>query len=282
MNCSTIGSIAISRKSQPSPLGEPLRVAARPLRRVARRHRDAVHALGAERLDRERRDECRVDPAGDADDDLLEAVLAHVVAEPELERQPHLLEVVAERRRAAARPCPSARAARRRGSSRPRRGRRDPARARGGACRSGGASRRRTARRRSAAAPPRSRARARARRPRRRSRASARRRSARPGRRPCCRTRRTQTVARARAEHLFALAVAQQVERRRRDVDDQLAPASARSVAGGPGCHMSSQIVTPTSVVAVLEEVEPVARREIAELVEDAVVRQETLLRRAP
>ena len=26
------------------------------------------------------------------------------------------------------------------------------------------------------------------------------------------------------------------------------APASARSVAGGPGCHMSSQIVRPTSV----------------------------------
>ena len=56
------------------------------------------------------------------------------------------------------------------------------------------------------------------------------------------------------------------------------APASARSVAGGPGCHMSSQIVTPIERVAVLEEVEAVARREVAELVEDAVVRQEALL----
>ena len=32
------------------------------------------------------------------------------------------------------------------------------------------------------------------------------------------------------------------------------APASARSVAGGPGCQMSSQTVGPTSVVADPEQ----------------------------
>ena len=53
-----------------------------------------MHAIGAERLRRERGDERRVDPARDADDDLAEAVLAHVVGEPELERDPHLLELV--------------------------------------------------------------------------------------------------------------------------------------------------------------------------------------------
>ena len=55
------------------------------------------------------------------------------------------------------------------------------------------------------------------------------------------------------------------------------APASARSVAGGPGCQMSSQTVGPSEHLAVLEQEEVAARSEVAVLVEDAVVRQEAL-----
>ncbi len=55
------------------------------------------------------------------------------------------------------------------------------------------------------------------------------------------------------------------------------APARARSVAGGPGCQMSSQIVGPTIVSPESEQEEVVAGREVAVLVEDAVVRQEAL-----
>ena len=55
------------------------------------------------------------------------------------------------------------------------------------------------------------------------------------------------------------------------------APASARSVAGGPGCQTSSQIVIPTVVVAEAEDDEVAALGEVAVLVEDAVVREEVL-----
>ena len=65
---------------------QTLRVALRPLRREAGRHRDAVHALGPERIDRERRDERRVDPAREPEYDVAEAVLADVVAECQHER----------------------------------------------------------------------------------------------------------------------------------------------------------------------------------------------------
>src|SRR5262249_21768646 len=37
------------------------------------------------------------DPAGDADHHLTKAVLVHVVTQPELEREPHLLELVEAR-----------------------------------------------------------------------------------------------------------------------------------------------------------------------------------------
>ena len=57
-----------------------------------------MDALGAERLDRERRRDSRVDPARHADDDVVEAVLGDVVAEAEDECAAHLLEVVVERR----------------------------------------------------------------------------------------------------------------------------------------------------------------------------------------
>ena len=53
--------------------------------------------FGSQRFGRECRRDRRVDAAGDADDDLAEAVLVHVVVQPELERQPHLLELVDER-----------------------------------------------------------------------------------------------------------------------------------------------------------------------------------------
>ena len=55
------------------------------------------------------------------------------------------------------------------------------------------------------------------------------------------------------------------------------APARARSVAGGPGCHMSSQIVTPASVLPCSSRSRSRPWREVARLVEDAVVRQEAL-----
>src|SRR5918996_2619259 len=57
-----------------------------------------MNAVGAERLDRQRGRQRRVDAARDGDDDVAEAVLLDVVAQPELEREPHLLEL-AERLR---------------------------------------------------------------------------------------------------------------------------------------------------------------------------------------
>ncbi len=53
-----------------------------------------MDAVGAERLDTERGGERGVDPARDADHDVAEAVLRHVVVQPELEREAHLLELV--------------------------------------------------------------------------------------------------------------------------------------------------------------------------------------------
>ena len=57
-----------------------------------------MDAVGAERLDGEGGGDGGVDPARDADDDGVEAVLRHVVAQAEDERAPHLLEIVCERR----------------------------------------------------------------------------------------------------------------------------------------------------------------------------------------
>ena len=50
------------------------------------------------------------------------------------------------------------------------------------------------------------------------------------------------------------------------------APASARSVAGGPGSQTSSQIVGPTRTSPKRSSEQVAARREVAVLVEDAVV----------
>ena len=56
-----------------------------------------MHTFRPERIDGERRDERRVDPAREAEDDFAEAVLADVVPEGEHERPPHLLELRLER-----------------------------------------------------------------------------------------------------------------------------------------------------------------------------------------
>ena len=55
------------------------------------------------------------------------------------------------------------------------------------------------------------------------------------------------------------------------------APASARSVAGGPGCQMSSHTVGPSSASPCSQQEEIAPRREVAVLVEDPVVRKEPL-----
>ena len=178
----------------PEALREPPRVAAGALRREPRRHRDAVHPLGAERLDRERRGQRRVDPAGQPDDDVAKAVLLHVVAQPELEREPHLLEVVAEGRNRfrgdspdRGLPLPVAE----HDGFDPAAALRAPAPAPAVASRSAAVPSPRSGRRPRPAAPPRTPGPGRAPRPRRRGRPSGRRRPARPARRQRSRTRRS-------------------------------------------------------------------------------------------
>ena len=79
----------------PSELGD---APPRPTRVASDENREGIETqctrLGAERLGGERSCQRGVDAAGDADDDLREAVLLDVVAEAELKREPHLLEVV--------------------------------------------------------------------------------------------------------------------------------------------------------------------------------------------
>ena len=58
-----------------------------------------MHAVGPERTHGDRRGQRRVDPAREPDHDLAEAVLRHVVAQAELERLAHLLQVVERLRR---------------------------------------------------------------------------------------------------------------------------------------------------------------------------------------
>ena len=70
-----------------------------------------MHAVRAQRLGGECRGHRRVDPARHADDDLAKAVLADVVVQAQLEREPHLLELRLERDDAARRLAPVARGA---------------------------------------------------------------------------------------------------------------------------------------------------------------------------
>ena len=72
-----------------------------------------MHPLLAERLDGQGGRERRVDSARDSDYHLPEAVLVHVAAQAELEREPHLLQLVEPRRDAGLeRRSPSRRGAR--------------------------------------------------------------------------------------------------------------------------------------------------------------------------
>ena len=84
-------------------------------------------------------------------------------------------------------------------------------------------------------------------------------------------------VARARGEHLLALAVAADVERRGREVDEQLRAGEREIGRGRPGLPHVLADRRPDQRAAVLEEKEVVAGREVAVLVEDAVVREEAL-----
>ena len=69
---------------------QQLGVGARALARVARRHRHAVDVLGAEGVGGDAGHERRVDATGEADHDVGEAVLAHVVAGADHQRLVHL------------------------------------------------------------------------------------------------------------------------------------------------------------------------------------------------
>ena len=70
----------------PEALRERRRVGNAVLARIARRHEHAEHVLGPERVDRDRGDERRIDPARKADQHVVESVLAHVVAGAQHER----------------------------------------------------------------------------------------------------------------------------------------------------------------------------------------------------
>ena len=229
-------------------LGEPPRVGACRLGRVARRHRDAVHALRAERLDGERGRERRVDPAGDADHDVAEAVLADVVAQAELEREPHLLELGhgSARKGSIRSPCERQSPSSTTGTS-------------GGVPRSRASARRRTSRSRRPTASAGSMS----------TTSSA---SSNPGARastwpsssstsewpskissscpPTALQKATkQELSRARVANISSRSRSRPTWNGEAEMFvSSCAPASARSVAGGPGCHMSSQIVGPTSV----------------------------------
>ncbi len=80
-------------------VGELFGVGARAVARVPRRHRHAVHVLGAERVGGDARDERRVDATRQADDDVGEAVLADVVAGAEHERLVDLGDRIEQRAR---------------------------------------------------------------------------------------------------------------------------------------------------------------------------------------
>ena len=89
--------MAIVRQSMPRLSASALGVGMRAVARVAARHRDAVHVLGPERVGRDRGDERGVDPAGEADDDIAEPVLGHIVAGAEDEGFVDLLVAVGHR-----------------------------------------------------------------------------------------------------------------------------------------------------------------------------------------
>ncbi len=80
------GSIASSWVRSPSAAASARASACVSRRGVRGGHDRGADALGAERVSGQAGDERRVDPAGEAEHDALEAVLAHVVAQAERER----------------------------------------------------------------------------------------------------------------------------------------------------------------------------------------------------
>ena len=109
MRAASIGTVTVR---MPRFARERVGVGDAALAREARRHEHADHVLGPERVDRDRRDQRRVDAAGEPDEHVGEAVLAHVVAGAEHERLVHLV----HRRRAAARSAAASRRSPRRAS----------------------------------------------------------------------------------------------------------------------------------------------------------------------
>ena len=189
-------------------------------------------------------------PPGEADHDVAEAVLADVVAQAELEREAHLLEVVAS---GARRPRMQGVALGRRGGESSHLGVGSTVPRSRASARAGG--------RRAAAARPRgrvevddeqllleARAPARRARPRRRGRPSS------PSK---ISSSWPPTMLQSAMKHELSRARTRSISSRSRSLPTwngeaemftmSCAPASARSVAGGPGCQMSSQIVGPTT-----------------------------------
>ena len=246
----------------------------------ARRHGDADDVLRPQRLDGERRGQRRVDPARDPEDDVREAVLLRVVAQAELDGEAHLLELVEQ---LARRPCRRRplRGGSPRGTSTIRpvgQSRQRPREGTAARVAEAAGHRGRSRRRRPAAAPPRRQGRARRPRRSRRARGSGRRRSARPGRRRRSRSTIQQELSRARVASISSRSAPLPTWKGEAEMfATTCAPASARSVAGGPGCQMSSQTVGPTSVSPAAQQHETAAGLEVPVLVEDAVVGQELL-----
>ena len=240
-----------------------------------------MHALGPERLRRERGRERRVDPARDADDDVAEAVLLDVVPQAELEREPHLLELVEERRDGGRGRASVERRAR--GAARSQR----PATS-GAPRRSRASARRRTSRSRRPITTVGSTS----------TTSSA---SSNPGARASTSPSSSITtewpskISSSWPPTAFTNAMKHELSRARwtsicsrsRSLptwngDAEMfaissAPASARSVAGGPGLPDVLADRRPDERAAELEQEQVAARREVAVLVEDAVVGQEAL-----
>ena len=237
-----------------------------------------MHALRPERVDRERRDERRVDPAREPEHDVAEAVLADVVAQREHEREPHLLELGREGDDLAAETL----------SSEPTR---SPSSSTAGSCPS---SRSRAERAPADVAQPPADRLARvevddeqrlleARRPREdlalvveHDRVAVEEELVLAADEVAEREV-GGVVARARDEHLLAVLRLADVERRRGEVDEQLG-AGEREV-GRRRARLPDVLADrrPDQRVAEPEQQQLAARREVAVLVEDAVVRQEAL-----
>ena len=81
-------------EAHPEPTGAVHRVLDALRRAEGRRHRDAAHRVGPQRVDRERCGDRGVDAAGQPEHSLMEAVLPDVVPEAEHQRPPDLFGVV--------------------------------------------------------------------------------------------------------------------------------------------------------------------------------------------